>query len=164
MQLQKAQEKDLCKTSSIIKSRGFTILLPRVEIDGVVSPKTEGVLITPGIGITSPFLFSVGLREISTPFPLRRENEFPIPPTSQIPFINSSPLYVSSSLFALQKLARSPLPSQMDTHVIKCLHHKTHLHNLIFPAISPGISIPFCLIFPEIPTLFSYSTYPPASP
>jgi hypothetical protein len=80
---------------------------------------------------------------------LRRENEFSIPPTSQIPFINSSPLYVSSSLFALQKPARSPLPSQKHTHVIKCLHHKTHLHNLIFPAISPGISIPFCLIFSQ---------------
>ncbi len=112
-------------------------MLPRVEIEGVVSPETKGVLITPGIGITSPFLFFVGPREISTPFPLRRENEFSIPPTSQIPFINSSPLYVSSSLFALQKPARSPLPSQMHTHVIKCLHHKTHLHNLIFPTISP---------------------------
>jgi hypothetical protein len=43
------------------------------------------------------------------------ENEFSIPPTSQIPFINSSPLYVSSSLHALQKPARSPLPSQKHT-------------------------------------------------
>jgi hypothetical protein len=24
------------------------------------------------------------------------------------------------------------LPSQKHTHVIKCLHHKTHSHNLIF--------------------------------
>ncbi len=90
-------------------------MLHRVEIEGVVSPETEGVLITPGIGITSPFPFFVRPRETSTPFPLRRENEFSIPPTSQIPFINSSPLYVSSSLFALQKPARSPLPSQKHT-------------------------------------------------
>jgi len=108
-------------------------LLRCVEIEGVVSPETEGVLITQGIGITSPFPFLVRPRETSTPFPLRRENEFSIPPTSQIPFINSSLLYVSSSLFALQKLARSPLPSQKHTHVVKCLHHKIHLHNLIFP-------------------------------
>ncbi len=115
MYLGKAQEKDLCKTSSIIKARGFTTLLPCLEIEGAISPETKGVLITPWIGITSRFLFFAGPCETSTPFPLWWENEFSIPPTSQIPFINSSPLYVSSSLFALQKPARSPLPSQKDT-------------------------------------------------
>ncbi len=112
MYLWKAQEKDLCKTSSIIKARGFTTLLPCLEIEGAVSPETEGVLITPWLGITSPFLFFAGRCETSTPFPLRWEYEFSIPPTSQIPLFNSSPLYVSSSLFALQKPARSPVPSQ----------------------------------------------------
>jgi hypothetical protein len=76
-------------------------LLPCVEIEGVVSLQTEGVWITPWIRITSPFLSFVGPCETPTPFPLRRENEFSIPPTSQLPFINSSPLYVSASLFAL---------------------------------------------------------------
>jgi hypothetical protein len=94
---------------------GYIILLPRVEIGGVVSPETEGVLITPWIGITSPFPFFVRPCETSTPFRLWQENEFSIPSTSQIPFINSFPLYVSSSLFALQKPARSPLPSQKHT-------------------------------------------------
>ncbi len=70
MYLWKAQEKDLCKTSSIIKARGFTTLLPCLEIENAVSPKTEGVLITPWIGITSPFPFFVGPCETSTPFPL----------------------------------------------------------------------------------------------
>jgi len=115
MYLWKAQEKDLCKMSSIIKARGFTTLLPCLEIDGAVSPEIKGVLITPWIGITSPFLFFVGPCETSTPFPLSWENEFSIPPASQIPFTNSSPLYVSSSLFALQKPATSPLPSQKHT-------------------------------------------------
>ncbi len=115
MYLWKAQEKDLCKTSSIIKARGFTTLLPCPEIEGAVSPETEGVLITPWIGITSLFLFFDGPRETSTRFPWRPENEFSIPPTSQIPFSNSSPLYVSSSLFPLQNPARSPLPSQKHT-------------------------------------------------
>ncbi len=88
MYLWKAQEKDLCKTSSIIKARGFTTSLPCLEIEGAVSPETEGVLITPWIGITSPFLFFVGPCETST-LPWRWENEFPIPPTSGYPVHNA---------------------------------------------------------------------------
>jgi len=70
MYLWKAQEKDLCKTSSILKARGFTTLLPCLEIEGAVSPEPEGVLITPWIGITYSFLFFGGTCEASTPFPL----------------------------------------------------------------------------------------------
>jgi hypothetical protein len=71
MYLWKAQEKDLCKTSSIIKARGFTTLLPCLEIEGAVSLEIEGVLITPRIGMTSPFPFFVHPCETSIPFPLR---------------------------------------------------------------------------------------------
>ncbi len=123
-------------------------MLPRVEI-GVVSPETKGVLIKPRIGITFPFPFFVRPRETSTPFPLRRENEFSIPPTSQIPFINSSPVYVSSSLFALQKPAKSPLPSQKAYTCYKVSPSQNTFAQPDFSAISLGISIPFCLIFSQ---------------
>ncbi len=90
MELQKTQEKELCKTSSIIKPRGRTTGVPCLELEGAFSPRTGGVLLTPWIRITSPFLFFGGPCETSTSFLLRGENEFPIPPTTQIPFINSS--------------------------------------------------------------------------
>jgi hypothetical protein len=56
MELQKTQEKELCKTSSVIKSRGHTTCMPCLELEGAFSPKTRGVLITPWVRITSPSL------------------------------------------------------------------------------------------------------------
>jgi len=87
---------------------------PCLELEGAFSPRTGGVLITAWIRVTSPFLFFGGPCETSTSFLLRRENEFPIPPTTQIPFINSSSMCFSS-LSALLKPARRALPSQKHT-------------------------------------------------
>jgi len=56
MYLHKTQEKELCKTSSIIKPRGHTACMPGSELEGAFSPTIEGVLITLRIHITSPFL------------------------------------------------------------------------------------------------------------
>jgi hypothetical protein len=92
------------------------------------------------------------------------ENKFSIPPTSQIPFIHSSPLYVSSSLFALQKPARSPLPSWKHTRY-KVSPTQNTFSQPDFSASCPEYRLSFPLNgLPEIPPLFSYSfAYPPAS-
>jgi len=53
------------------KSRGRTTGMPCLELEGAFSPMTGGVLITPWICITSPFLFFGGPCETLTSFSLR---------------------------------------------------------------------------------------------
>ncbi len=122
-----AQEKELCKTSSIIKSRGHTTWVPCLELEGAFSPKTGGLLITPWICIASPSLSFGGPCETSTPFLLQWENEFP---TTQIPFINSL-LYAFSSFLLSSNLLEVLCPLK-SIHVIKFSITKTHSQNLIF--------------------------------
>jgi hypothetical protein len=68
MYLWKTQAKELCKTSSIIKSRGHTTWVPSLELEEAFSPKTGGALMRVWIRITSPFLLFGGPCETSTPF------------------------------------------------------------------------------------------------
>jgi hypothetical protein len=121
------------------------------------------VLITPRIGMTSPFPFFVHPCETSIPFPLRWENEFSIPPTSKFHSLTTL-LYMFPLHFLLSKNVLEVLCPLKSIHVITCLHHKTHSHNLIFPLALWNIdSFPLNGL-PEIPPLFSYSfAYPPAS-
>ncbi len=71
VKLQETKEKELCKTSSIIKSRGCTTWVSCLELEQAFSLTTGGVLITPGICITFRFLFCGGPCETSTSFLLR---------------------------------------------------------------------------------------------
>ncbi len=73
-------------------------------------------------------------------------------------FNSLTPLvYVFSSLSALLKLVRSPLPSQKHTCYIKCLHHNTNSQNLIFP-IDLSINILMRFLF-TISLKFPHSSY-----
>jgi len=88
-------------------------------------------------------------------FVLRQAHEFPITFTTQIPLVNSSPkCFFSCS--TLLKPARSSLPSQKHMHFIKCLHHITNSHNLIFLfALWKYLHLHN---LPQIPTLFSLTS------
>ncbi len=148
----------------MIKSRGHTTWVACVELEGAFSPRIGGVLITPWICLTSPFLFFGGPCETSTSFLLRWENEFPIPPTTQIPFIHSSHMCFSS-LSALLKPARSPLPSQRHTrHKVSPSQHRftKPAQNLIFPI---ALSLPpyWCFLF-TISLKFPHSSLTPFLP
>ncbi len=158
MQLQKTQEKELCKTSSIIKSRGHTTCMPCPELEVAFSPTTGGVWITLGIHITFPFLFFRGPCERSTSFLLRRENEFPIPPSTQIPFINSSRI-CSLFPFCSPKTARSPLPSQKHTcYKVSPSQHRFTKPDLFYSSLD--ILMPFLFTISLKFPLFSCS-FPP---
>ncbi len=131
MWLQKTQEKELCKTSWMIKSRGHTTWVPCLELEGAFSPRTGGLLITWSIRTTSPFLFFGGPCETSTSSLSQWDNKFAIPPTTQIPFFNSSAVCFSS-LSALLKPARSSLPSQKHT----CYRVSPSQHRFTKPDLS----------------------------
>ncbi|CAK9857089.1 unnamed protein product [Sphagnum jensenii] len=73
-------------------------------------------------------------------------------------------LYMFPLHFLLSKNLLEVLCPLKSIDFIKCLHCKTHSHNLIFPLALWNIdSFPLNGL-PEIPPLFSYSfAYPPAS-
>ncbi len=89
-------------------------------------------------------------------------------------FHSLTPLvHVLSSISALLKPPRSPLPSQ-NIHVIKCLHHNIDSQNLIFPialwtywcvsSIQISLKFPHSSLTPLLPFLhklffFTYLSY-----
>jgi len=141
MKLKKTKEKELCKTSSIIKSRGRTMWVSCLELEQAFSLATGGVLITPGICITSRFLFCGGPCETPTSFLLRWENEFSISATTQIPFINSSRICFLFP-FCSPKPARNPLPSQKHTcYKVSPSQHRLTKPDLSYSSFSLSLSI-----------------------
>ncbi len=135
----------MCKTSSIIKSRARTTWVSCLELEQAFSPVTGGVLITPGICITSRFLFCGGPCETSTSFLLRRENEFSISATTQIPFINSSRICFLFP-FCSPKPARNPLPSQKHTcYKVSPSQHRFTKPDLSYSSLSLSLSPYWCV-------------------
>jgi len=96
-------------------------------------------------------------------FPWSERRNFPYLPL--VKFHSLTPLlYMFPLHFLLSKNLLEVLCPLKSLHLIKCLHRKTHSHNLIFPLALRNIdSFPLNGL-PEMPPLFSYSfAYPLAS-
>jgi hypothetical protein len=82
-----------------------------LEIEAAVSPETEGVLITPWIGITSPFLFLLALVKHQHLFPRVERMNFPYLPLvkfhSLTPLLYMFPLHFLLSKNRLEALSKA---------------------------------------------------------